>query len=157
MTAQELIKLLGLKPLDQEGGYYIETYRSSENKDGKSLATAIFYLLTPDTFSALHRLPSDEIYHFYLGNSVEMLQLFPDGSGKVIVLGQDVEKGEQLQVVVPRGVWQGSRLKEGGKFALMGTTMSPGFDFTDYETGKQNVLVEKYPDHKDLIIKLTKS
>src|SRR5207245_2095434 len=91
--------------------------------------TAIYYLLTPDTFSALHRLPTDEVYHFYLGDPVEMLQLWPDGSGRVGTLGQDVRAGQLLQVIVPRGVWQGSRLRPGGAFALLGTTMAPGFDF----------------------------
>ncbi|MFY9484437.1 MAG: cupin domain-containing protein [Patescibacteria group bacterium] len=157
MTAEELIKILDLKPLAEEGGYYRETYRSTDNEDGKSLATAILYLLPPDTFSALHRLPTDEIYHFYLGDSVEMLQLLPNGSGKNIILGQDLEKGEQIQATVPKGVWQGSKLKAGGKFALMGTTMAPGFDFADYEAADRNTLIEQYRRYKDLIVKLTKS
>jgi len=164
--AREIIKILSLKPLPGEGGYYRETYRSASKLpkemltdsyvSGKHLCTAIFYLLTPDTFSNLHRLPTDEIYHFYLGDPVTMLLLYPDWTGKIITLGQDIKKGHSLQLVVPGGVWQGSFLAEGGKYALMGTTMSPGFDFSDYEPGLRSFLIEKYIEYKDIIIKLTK-
>ncbi len=165
ISADEIIKKFNLKPLPEEGGFYTETYRSPErisktvlptryNSD-KSFGTAIYYLLTPDTCSALHRLPTDEIFHFYLGDPVIMLQLLPDGSSKKVTMGHDVEAGQQLQVIVPRGVWQGSFLKEGGNFALLGTTMAPGFDFSDYETGDRKDLIERYSEHKELIVKLT--
>src|SRR5581483_11176343 len=98
-------------------------------------ATAIYYLLTPDTVSAMHRLATDEIFHFYLGDPVEMLQLRPDGSHRVAILGPDLDAGQRPQIVVPRGVWQGARLVPGGRFALLGTTVAPGFDYADYETG----------------------
>jgi predicted cupin superfamily sugar epimerase len=74
----------------------------------------------------MHRLKSDEIFHFYLGNPVEMLQLYPDGTGITITIGADIGAGMQPQVLVPTGTWQGARLKPGGKFALLGTTVSPG-------------------------------
>src|SRR5438309_5994853 len=128
LTAARLLELLDLRPLPGEGGYYRETHRSADRvpfagrAGGKSAGTAIYYLLTPETFSALHRLPTDEVYHFYLGDPVEMLQLWPDGTGRVVSLGQDVRAGHLLQAVVPRGVWQGSRLYSGGAFALLGTT-----------------------------------
>jgi predicted cupin superfamily sugar epimerase len=158
-TADQLIAALELKPLPLEGGYYRETYRSARQlagDRGKSIATAIYYLLTPETFSALHRLPTVEIFHFYLGNPVSMLQLLPDGSGQVITLGSDVLAGECPQVVVPAGIWQGSFLQPGGEFALLGTTMAPGFDFNDYEAGDRAGLVGQYPAHADLIRKLTR-
>src|SRR3954465_9562713 len=140
LTPEYLIRQLNLKRLPREGGYFAETYRSSieipQNTSGtpasRNLGTAIYYLLTPDTFSAMHKLPGDEIFHFYLGDPVEMLQLHPDGTGKLIMVGSDLETAMRPQVLVPGGVWQGSRLLKGGKFALMGTTMSPGFDFADY-------------------------
>ena len=150
LTAEKIIHLLELKPLPVEGGYYRETYRS-----GSSLATAIYYLLTPDTFSALHRLRSDEIYHFYLGDPVEMLLLHADGSGKLIKLGTDLMKDMRPQFVVPGGVWQGSKLLTGGKFALLGTVMAPGFELSDYEAGNRKGLLETYGQYRDLVIALT--
>src|SRR5206468_8607924 len=123
-SAEELLAALQLKPLPREGGYYRETYRSVDRYQAeKALSTAIYYLLTPQTVSALHRLPSDEIFHFYLGSPVQMLQLWPDGQGRVVMLGPDVLAGQSPQIVVPRGVWQGSSLMPGGSYALLGTTM----------------------------------
>lgn len=141
----ELIAALDLKP-HPEGGYYRETYRSSKvvGQPVRALSTAIYYLLVPDTFSELHRLTADEIFHFYLGDTVEMLQLFEDGASKVVKLGQNLAAGEQLQVVLPAGVWFGSRLLAGGSFALMGTTVAPGFDFADYERGSRAELIAQY-------------
>lgn len=167
ITAQDIIELFDMKPLPGEGGYYSETHRSShvlepsslpeDYNSERSLSTAIYYLLTPDTKSLLHRLPTNEIYHFYLGDPVKMLQLFPDGTSQSIVIGQDLNKGECVQVNVPKDVWQGSYLIEGGKFALMGTTMAPGFDFADHEIGDRPVLINNYPSQKELIEKLTKA
>ena len=165
MDAKELISRLGLQPLFGEGGFYKETYRapekiplsalSSRYIGDKSISTAIYYLLTPDTFSAIHRLPTDEIFHFYLGDPVTMLQLWPDGSERTIILGSDILSGEIPQHVVPRGVWQGTFLNEGGKFALLGATMAPGFDSSDFELGKRASLLAKYGKHADLIARLT--
>jgi predicted cupin superfamily sugar epimerase len=156
LSAAEVIALLDLKPLPREGGYYRETYRSAEQLPGrdKSISTAIYYLLTPDTFSALHRLPTDEVFHFYLGDPVTMLQLGPDG-GRLLTLGTDLAAGQRPQLVVPAGVWQGSFLSPGGKFSLLGTTMAPGFDFTDYEAGDRARLSGEYPGFAELIRKLT--
>jgi predicted cupin superfamily sugar epimerase len=163
-TAEEVIAALDLKPLPREGGYYRETYRAADVLPAaalpprytmaKAAGTAIYYLLTPDTVSALHRLPTDEIFHFYLGGPVRMLQLLPDGDGRVVTLGTDLAAGERPQVIVPRGVWQGSWLA-GGAFALLGTTMAPGFDFADYEAGSRDALTRQYPAHADLIRRLT--
>ncbi len=165
LTAKDIIEKLALKPHPKEGGFYCETYRSTEKipRDAllgkysidKAFSTAIYFLITPDTYSALHRLPTDEIFHFYLGDPVVMLRLYPDGSSELITVGAGIEKGERPQVVVPAGTWQGAFLKPGGRFALMGTTVAPGFDFPDYETGNRSLLIKQYPTRKDLIIKLT--
>ena len=165
LTADTVKSLLSLKPHPEEGGFFKETYRSrhtlskdilpDEYEEKRSLSTAIYYLLTPDTFSALHRLPTDELFHFYLGDPVEMLQLLPDGSGKIITMGPDITSGMQLQVLVRKGVWQGSRLCAGGQFALLGTTMSPGFETDDYEPGQRKNLAADYPQFEDLIRMLT--
>ncbi len=155
MTAAQLIAALDLRPLSLEGGYYRETYRSDLllPNSAKSVCTAIYYLLTPDTCSALHRLPTDEIFHFYLGDPVEML-LLDDVGGRIITLGPDLLAGQTVQTVVPRGVWQGSILCAGGRFALLGTTMAPGFDFADYEAGDPAVLAAQYPAFADRIAQL---
>ena len=136
-SAADLIRLLDLQPLAPEGGYYRETHRAA--------STAIYYLLTPDTVSALHRLQKDEVFHFYLGDPVEQLVLRPDGSGEVRVLGSNPAAGMFPQAVVPRGCWQGARLRAGGKFALMGTTVAPPFGAADYEPGDRERLQETYP------------
>jgi predicted cupin superfamily sugar epimerase len=155
MTAAEIIARLGLKPLPVEGGYFAETYRSARTFDGRSGGTAIYYLLTPDTFSALHRLRSDEVFHFYLGDPVRQLQLRPDGTGREFVLGGDLSAGQVPQLVVPAGVWQGSVLEPGGRFALMGTTMAPGFDFADFQAGDRAELTAAYPAFAEMIGRLT--
>ena len=166
ITAEQIRALLHLKPHPEEGVYFIETYRSDEPipqkalpdryKGGRCYGTAIYYLLTPETFSAIHRLPSDEIFHFYLGDPVQLLQLWPDGSGKILILGSDLLKGMQPQVIIPRYTWQGARLLPGGAFALLGTTVAPGFEFKDYESGKRKELISSYPGFRDLIVALTK-
>ncbi len=153
--------MLDLKPLTIEGGFFRETYRSPQQIDlpvygaPRSLATAIYYLLTPETFSRMHRVPGEEIFHFYLGDPVEMIQLHADGSGDLIVMGQDIAAGMRLQHVVPGGCWQGARLRMGGRFALMGTTMSPGFDYDDYVTPEGDSLAQRYPEFAELIRALT--
>jgi predicted cupin superfamily sugar epimerase len=167
-NVDELIRLLHLQPLPREGGWYRETYRSSlqlpadvlapRYRDARAAGTAIYYLLTPDTFSALHRLPTDEVFHFYIGDPVEMLQLGPapkDG-GRILTLGSDILAGQQVQTVVPAGVWQGSMLRPGGAFALMGTTMAPGFDFADYEAADRDALIAAFPDFGERITRLTR-
>ncbi len=155
MTADEVKQLLQLEPLSIEGGFFRETYRSRWNvsaeylPDGfagsRSIGTAIYYMITPETFSVLHRLPGTEVFHFYLGDPVLMLQLLLDGSSRTITLGSDLLNGQQPQVVVRGHVWQGCRLAPGGKWALMGTTMSPGFDYADYENGDREQLIAQYP------------
>jgi predicted cupin superfamily sugar epimerase len=155
LTAEELIMALGLQPLPREGGFFRETYRSTESLGNRSLATAIYYLLTPETFSALHCLPNDEVFHFYGGDCVHMLQLRPDGMGFVVTLGPDIAASHKPQIVVPSGTWQGSWLADGGRYALLGTTMAPGFDYADYQPANRADLELLYPAFRELIRKLT--
>lgn len=167
MTAEDIKKLLQLVPHPKEGGWYTRTYESDEMLPGEPFrgrygalrraATAIYYLLEPDTFSEIHRLRSDEIFHFYAGDPVEMLQLLPNGEGKLLRIGAKLDDGERPQVVVPRDVWQGSRLKAGGHWALLGCTVSPGFEFEDYEAGDREQLLAQWPRCSDLIFALTHS
>lgn len=164
MTAQRIIEILGLEPLPIEGGYFKESYRSEEIIPKSSLAaryngprltgSAIYYLITEDSFSSLHKLPSDEIFHFYLGDPVEMLQLYEDGTGKVIKISNDIENGYLPQAVAPKNSWQGTRLVDGGKFALMGTTMAPGFEYADFVKGEREELVGMYPEFAEHIRRL---
>jgi predicted cupin superfamily sugar epimerase len=166
INAEQVKSLLRLEPHPSEGGYFREIYRSKDNfpadalperyRGTRSFSTAIYYLLTPDTFSAMHRLKSDEIFHFYMGDPVEMLQLHPDGTGITITIGTDIRAGMQPQVLVPMNIWQGARLKPGGNFALLGTTVSPGFDSNDYEDGGRGYLITLYPRFRSLIINLTR-
>jgi predicted cupin superfamily sugar epimerase len=163
-TLTEVMRLLNLKPLPEEGGFFVESYRSSESIDARQferghqgtrpLCTAIYYLLTPGTFSALHKLPGDEMFHFYGGDAVEMLELFPDGSGRLVTLGADISRGMELQHLVRGGVWQGSRLAPGGEYGLLGTTMAPGFDYRDFIKGNRNELMRVYPEHAEMIAAL---
>lgn len=165
MTVEQLMTLLGLRPLAAEGGYYAETYRAAETIPAQALpgryggsrshGTAIYYFLTPDTCSRLHRLLSDEVWHFYLGDAVEMLLLGPAGAGRVVGLGSDLAAGQRPQVVVPRGTWMGAHLAAGGRFALLGTTMAPGFDPADFEAGKREKLLAAYPAFRERILALT--
>jgi predicted cupin superfamily sugar epimerase len=167
-TAAEIIAALHLEPHPIEGGFFRETYRAGASippppwppghrRTGvRSLATSIYYLLTPDTFSEMHRLPTEEIFHLYLGGPVRMLQLDPEQGAREIVIGTDLLSGQEPQVIVPAGVWQGSRLEPGVEFALLGATMSPGFDYADYEQGVREELVAVFPMHADLITWLTR-
>ncbi|MBU6374633.1 MAG: cupin domain-containing protein [Bdellovibrionales bacterium] len=167
-TANELIEKLGLKPLPEEGGYYKETYRhvvgipaeaaGISRSGSRRLATAIYYVVVPSSFSALHLLQkSDEIFHFYGGDPVEMIQIDPQGKLHTFVLGADVMAGESPQVVVPGGNWQALRLKEGGAWALMGTTVSPGFEFEDFELKSREELLKLFPQHRDAVLKFTRA
>jgi len=160
MNAKEIIKKLNLEPLPEEGGYYKEVYRSKDFIPQESLPkhngkrnylTSIYYLITPEEFSGLHRVASDEIFHFYKGDPVKMLQISADGKLKEIILGSDLEKDHKIQALVPNGVWQGTKLIEGGKWALLGCNVAPGFEFEDFETGSREELINKFPQYKDSI------
>lgn len=157
LTAQQVIDLLQLEPLPLEGGFFRQTYKSPEILSPEVLperyaqpmvfGTAIYALLTPADFSAMHRLDTDEIYHFYYGDPLEMLLLHPDNSGEVFLLGSDLLAGQQPQKVVARNIWQGTRLASGGPhgFTLIGTTMAPGFEWSGFELGERDALTRQYP------------
>ena len=159
MTTDDLKRLLRLEPHPLEGGYYRRTYISVGNVDlargSRALGTAIYYLLEPGTFSEMHMLVSDEIFHFYLGDPVEMLQLHPDGHSVLYTLGPDLGAGQHVQLLVPAGVWQGTRLIGDGKMALLGCTVTPGFDFADYHSATADELIEKWPQEQRRIRALT--
>jgi len=164
MTADDVIRALNLQPHPVEGGFFRETYRTTatlpasvlpSHSGARSVSTAIYYLLKPGHVSELHVLPGDEVFHFYLGSPVRMLQLWPDGSGKEVVLGSDIVAGQVPQLVVPGGVWQGTRLVGDTGFALLGCTVAPGFDYADYRNASRAELVAKWPAFTDEITRLT--
>ena len=168
MTADGVKIILNLTPHPREGGFYVRSYESGEMLPAEAFrggryagarhtATAIYYLLEPDTFSEMHRLVSDEIFHFYAGDPVEQLQLHNDGTGEMVRIGKHLELGERPQVVVPRGAWQGCRLVAGGSWALLGCTVSPGFDFADYEPGGREALCRGWPQFAEMINDLCRS
>lgn len=160
MTAAEIKELLRLEPHPIEGGHFRQTWVSTETveleRGVRAAGTAIYYLLEEGAFSEMHALASDEVFHFYLGDPVELLQLHPDGRSAVFVLGPDLAAGQHVQLVVPAGVWQGTRLVEGGKMALLGCTVSPGFDYADYRGGRFAELAEKWPTQGERIRALTR-
>jgi predicted cupin superfamily sugar epimerase len=159
MTADDVILLLQLQPHPVEGGYFRETYRSAATLPAhaaeRSISTAIYYLLKPGHVSELHVLPGDEVFHFYLGGPVRMLQLWPDGRGREVTLGPDLTAGEVPQLVVPGGVWQGTRLVGDSGFALLGCTVAPGFDYADYRSASRAELTAKWPGFAEEIKTLT--
>lgn len=157
MKADHLIQRLGLQKLPGEGGYYKETYRSDEMAgEDRSLSTAIYYLITSEANSKLHRVSSDEIFHFYFGDPVQVLLLYPTGESRVVVMGDNLPSGQKPQLVVPKGTWQGAMVVEGEQgYAFMGTTMAPGFEFEDFELGVEESLLLRFPQHEILIRELT--
>jgi predicted cupin superfamily sugar epimerase len=160
MIADEIKRLLNLEPHPIEGGFFRRTYTSPGTvelpRGVRHHGTAIYYLLEPGTFSEMHVLDSDEVFHFYLGDPVEMLQLHADGSSAVFTLGPDLSNGQHVQLMVPAGVWQGTRLVGDGKVALLGCTVVPGFDFADYRGGSYAELAAKWPGEADRIRALTR-
>jgi predicted cupin superfamily sugar epimerase len=160
MTADEIRKLLRLEPHPVEGGWYRRTYTSDVSvallRGVRPYGTAIYYLLEEGAFSEMHVLASDEIFHFYYGDPVEMLQLLPDGGSALYTLGPDLGAGQHVQIVVPAGVWQGTRLVEGGRVALLGCTVTPGFDFADYRNAPADQLIAQWPQEAERIKMLTR-
>ncbi|RKX85995.1 MAG: cupin domain-containing protein [Spirochaetes bacterium] len=165
---EDIIEKLNLIPLENEGGFFKQTWASDltyirsgafiSSSERNPLGTAIYFLLvnSPEGFSALHTLPYPEIYHFYLGDSIKLSLFHKNGEVEQIIMGQDVLNGEHLQFTVPGDVIQGSRIVGGGKFALIGTTMTPGFIFDDLKTKSQEEMIIMYPEYKKLIMSLTR-
>lgn len=149
-----------------EGGYFKETYRSEISADVKALpqkfkssrnfCTAIYFLLTSDNFSVFHRIKQDEIWHFYCGSPISLHVLSKDGSYKKHLIGQNLEKGEVPQFVVKAGDWFASEVQVPNSYALAGCTVSPGFDFADFEMVERKELLQKYPLHDKIISRLTR-
>src|SRR3954463_5436080 len=160
MTADEIKKLLRLERHPMEGGFFRRTYTSASTvplpRGSRPMGSAIYYLLEEGSFSEMHVLQSDEVFHFYLGDPVEMLQLHPDGRATVLILGPYLRADQQLQVVVPAGVWQGTRLIGNGKLALLGCTVTPGFDFADYRNARYEELAALWPEQAERIRALTR-
>ena len=158
-SAEELVKLWRLETMETENVLFTQTYVSPKiGADGKVLSTAIVALLTddPQSFSDMHRLPTDEIWHFYLGDAIELLLLDPNGKDEIVVLGHDISNNENVQFVVPAGVWMGARLRPGGTYGVYGNTMAPGYSLDDFEGGVADELVSHWPQHADLIRALTR-
>ncbi|WAL96972.1 cupin domain-containing protein [Streptomyces sp. Je 1-369] len=157
-TAEEVAARHGLRPLPVEGGLFRRTWVGPPDADGRPAGSAIVVLLTtaPGDFSALHRLPTDEVWHFYEGDALELLLLAPDGTDRIAVLGP----GGDVQFVVPAGTWMGARVPaDGGRhgWALFGTTMAPGFVPEDYEGGDPEELSARYPGRAGLIRELCRA
>ncbi|MFH8403183.1 cupin domain-containing protein [Streptomyces sp. NPDC018019] len=146
-SPQALAEFYGMVPLPREGGRYRRTWAGPERPDGRPEGSAIVVLLTaePDDYSALHRLPTDEIWHFYLGDPLTLLLLEPSGDSRTVVLGPDVLGGQHVQFTVPAGTWMAAEVADGGAWSLFGCTMAPGFTFDDYEHGDAAELAARYP------------
>ena len=153
-TAEEIIATLGLTP-HPEGGFYRETYRAAGRFGRHHFATAIYFLLPRGYKSALHRIKSDEVWHHYLGGPLHVAEITPQGLVKDTLIGSDLAAGERPQYVVEAGHWFGSYPDGSSDFALVGCTVSPGFEFSDFEMGRRDELLRAFPHARDLIIKLT--
>ncbi|MBI4405082.1 MAG: cupin domain-containing protein [Deltaproteobacteria bacterium] len=166
LNAKLIIQKLRLEP-HREGGYCRETYRCSEKlnttekpgdqKKNRSLCSAIYYLLTEGQFSAFHRISQDEIWHYYAGDPIRHIQISPDGELTDTVLGPDLLADQVPQLLVTASSWQGCMLIEEGEWALVGCTVAPGFEFSDFELAKRDKLLRLFPQHQALIKKLTRT
>ncbi len=164
MTAQEYVQALNMQT-HPEGGYFVEMYRSAEmvpadalpDRFGgaRTMSTAIYFLLESHHISALHRIQSNEVWHFYDGGPLDVFVIEPNGELRIIRLGRDMAAGEVFQAVVPAGCWFGSKPAPGSAFSLVGCTVAPGFDFTDFELADQSTLIAQFPEHEAVIRQLT--
>lgn len=164
--AARLAAHLGMAPIPHEGPLFVRTYESSETfgalparySGPRAGCTAIHAIITAENFSALHRLATDELWFFHAGSPLELLLLHPDGRSEIVVVGADVLAGQRPQVCVPRGVWMGARplSREPDAYALISNTLSPGFDYADYEPGDRAKLIAAYPDRAAFITALTR-
>lgn len=167
--ASERVKLLieNLK-LEKhiEGGYFSETYRSDtiikkdclpiNFKSDRNLSTGIYFLLVGNEFSAFHKLKADEVWHFYEGSPIRIFVIDAKGNLKTFKLGNKIEKGEKYQIVIKSGQWFATEIIKKNSYSLVGCTVSPGFDFNDFELGNKKELIELFPKHRKIIEKLTK-
>ncbi|MFT6996410.1 MAG: putative cupin superfamily sugar epimerase [Cryomorphaceae bacterium] len=161
-SIQDLVDRLDLLP-HPEGGYYKETYRSDlaqlpPNALGikveRNLSTAIYFLLTKGSFSAFHRIKQDELWHHYLGDPIAVHTISPEGEYAKLLLGKDLAKGEFPQHMVKGGTWFASESL--GEYSLAGCTVAPGFDFADFELPPRKLLLDRFPQHSEIILRLTR-
>lgn len=161
MQIKELIEYYKLLP-HPEGGFYRQTYIAAESilqaalpnrfEGNRPFSTAIYFLLPHGNFSAFHRIKSDELWHFYEGCPLNIHVIHPNGDYECLKLGSNLNNGESYQLVVPANAWFASEpTGETGTFALVGCTVSPGFDFADFELAEADILLEQYPNHEQLI------
>ncbi len=164
-TADYWINHLQLTP-HIEGGAFVRTYSAdlsipqqqlpSTFNGARPVATAIYFLLQQNQFSAMHRLAADELWHFYYGDTLVVYEIEPEGRLIQHLLGSTPAHGEHFQCLVKAGSWFGSALKEGGDYSLVGCTVSPGFDFADFELADRQALLKQYPGHSSIINRLTR-
>lgn len=162
-TIETLIEHYELQP-HPEGGYYKELYKaeglipqralSNSFQGDRSYSTGIFYLLPKGSKSSFHKIPSDEMWHFYLGGPLNIVEITEEGDIKETRLGQEISNGCVLNYVVPGNTWFGAYPAEGTEYALVGCTVAPGFDFADFEMGEENKLVSEFPKAQDMVEKL---
>jgi uncharacterized protein len=165
LDAQYWIEKLGLER-HPEGGYFRQTYKAklllpesalpAGFAGARAASTAIYFLVEGKNFSAFHRLQSDEVWHFYVGDPLVVHVIEPEGKYFSILLGRDPEAGQVLQAVVPAGCWFASHVADWKSFAVVGCTVAPGFDFADFEMAKREELARIYPQHRELIERLTR-
>ena len=165
MNFQELISFYELLP-HPEGGFYKRTYTAemqiakdclgNDFNGARQVSTAIYYLLTPGTFSALHRIKCDELWHFYHGTSLHIHVIHPTGDYEILKLGDNVLNGESFQHVVKAGAWFASVPSNPDGFSFVGCTVSPGFDFNDFELADREILSNAFPQHELLIKSFTR-
>lgn len=160
VSAADLAARLGLAP-HPEGGFYRETYRASELVDTprgpRAASTAIHFLVPRSTFSALHRIASDEVWHHYAGAALRVVRIAEDGTRRDLVIGPDLDAGQEPQGVVPAGEWFGATLEGEGDWALVGCTVAPRFDFADFELARREELLARFPEHEAIVRALTRS
>ena len=165
MTVDTLVKELNLLP-HPEGGYYKETYRSektiaqsclsSDFSGDRNMATGIYFLIEKGNFSALHKIKSDETWHFYYGDALEVIEINEQGTLTITQIGSNILKGEMFQYTVKANTWFGSRVCTNGSYSLVGCTVYPGFDFNDFELARREDLINLYPNHQNIITELTR-
>jgi predicted cupin superfamily sugar epimerase len=149
-----------------EGGYYKEVYRSGEFVHKKNLpdryssfrsfSTSIYFLLESHEFSAFHRLKSDEIWHFYEGSAITILVISPQGEFSKLSLGRNPDENQSYQALIPKGYWFAAHVNTPDSFSLVGCTVSPGFDFEDFELGEKIILTQLFPEHVEIINRFCK-
>ncbi len=152
-----LIEHYKLQPLPVEGTLFVSTYRSQrEVEGGGPMGTAMIgmYCDEPRSLSLFHRLTSDEVWHFYGGDPLRLVLLYPDGSSRDVILGDDPLQRQSVQFVIPAGVWQAGHMLEGGRYSLFGCTLAPGFTDGMFEGGTRERLIELYPDRAQDIHRL---